>query len=240
MSFLGTEVFEINTVLDLFFFFKLPKETNLLNCEAKVIPVVKVVPTFISSFKLTACWIMYLLIMDNRLNYVSYSNIRKISYMFLLLETLVLSDVTKALPSPAPLPLLLFSSFVQENTRDTDWVPSVSLRHMRLIYTNPLPSCLPWECCVWICGWCCHLLVLSPSSICIIKWSQKTDISLCLFFFCCCCFQNSFIATQIRKRLVALGLWLFLEPPWHAQSVFTRRTMHTRRLAHAPWHLHHR
>lgn len=55
--------------------------------------------------------------------------------------------------------LSLSSSFVRENTRDTDWVPSVSLGHMRLIYTNPKPWCVPSKRCAWIFGWCCHLLV---------------------------------------------------------------------------------
>ena len=148
--------------------------------------------------------------------------------MFLLLETLVLSDVTKALPSPAPLPLLLFSSFVQENTRDTDWVPSVSLRHMRLIYTNPLPSCLPWECCVWICGWCCHLLVLSPSSICIIKWSQKTDISLCLFFFLLLLFSKQLHRHADKKVLSCFGSLTFSRAPLtRTECVHTSNNAHT-------------
>lgn len=40
---------------------------------------------------------------------------------------------------------------------------------------------------------------VEPSSICIIKWSQKTDITLFFSFF--------------KIGLVAFGLWLFIEPP---------------------------
>lgn len=61
--------------------------------------------------------------------------------------TICLSVVTKALCSSfsSSTPL---SSFVQENTRDTDWVPSVSLKHMRLIYTNARHHACP-ECALY-------------------------------------------------------------------------------------------
>lgn len=90
------------------------------------------------------------------------------------------------------------SSCGQKNTRDTDWVPSVSLRHMRLIYTN-----------VWIYGWYCHLLV---QILCILRGISQTPLSKLL---CCPIIKYAFICFGVFTTF------------WHIHCSLTCWTMHT-------------